>query len=287
MKAHLECIPCLLRQASEAIKMSTDDDVVRKETLKEVMDYLLYENWDKTTSELATKVHRIVKKNTGNEDPYKQLKEKYNKAASELYPGLDLMVKNSEDRLLTAAKIAVAGNVIDLARGVDVDLRQEVQKVLESEFAVNDLDLLERLALKSKNVLYLADNAGETFFDKVLIKELSKRGINVTYVVKGAPILNDATLQDAKIAGIDSIAAVTSTGTDSIGTLLDYCSKEFLMKFKNSELVISKGQANYESLSDVKDKKIFFLLKVKCPTIAEDIGTRVGSLILKGPSLRG
>lgn len=281
MKAHLECIPCLLRQALEATKMSTGDNVVREETLREVIDYLRHEKWDKTVSELATKVHRIVKKSTGDKDPYKQLKEKYNKAASELYPELELMVKNSEDRLLTAAKIAVAGNAIDFAQGTEINLKQAVQKVLESEFTINELDRLERLALKSKSILYLADNAGETFFDRILIEELVKRGVNITYVVKGASILNDATLQDAKMAGIDSLAKVTSTGTDCIGVLLNECSKEFLRKFENSKLVISKGQANYESLSDIKNKEIFSLLKVKCPTIAEDIGTRTGSIVLR------
>lgn len=281
MKARLECIPCLLRQASEAVRMSADDNVVREETLREVMDYLLRENWDKIISELATKVHRIVKKNTGNKDPYKQLKEKYNKAASKLYPELELMVKNSEDRLLTAAKVAVAGNAIDFAQGTEINLRQVIQKIPESEFTINEMKQLKRLALKSKSILYLADNAGETFFDRILIEELVKRGVNVTYVVKGAPILNDATLQDAKMAGIDSLAKVTSTGTDCIGVLLNECSKEFLRKFENSKLVISKGQANYESLSDIKNKHIFFLLKVKCPTIAEDIRTRTDSIVLK------
>jgi hypothetical protein len=164
MKTHLECVPCLLRQASEAIKMSSGDNVVREGTLREVMEYLLRENWDKISPELATKVHRIVKKNTGNRDPYKQLKEKYNKAASELYPELELMVKNSEDGLLTAAKIAVAGNAIDVAQGTEINLRQAVQKSLESEFTINEMDRLERSTLKSKSILYLADNAGETFF---------------------------------------------------------------------------------------------------------------------------
>jgi hypothetical protein len=119
------------------------------------------------------------------------------------------------------------------------------------------------------------------FFDRILIEELVRRGVNVTYVVKGAPILNDATLQDAKMAGIDRLAKVTSTGTDCIGVLLNECSREFLRRFENSELVISKGEANYESLSDIKKQGIFFLLKVKCPIIAEDVGTRTGSIVLK------
>jgi uncharacterized protein with ATP-grasp and redox domains len=129
--------------------------------------------------------------------------------------------------------------------------------------------------------LYLADNAGETFLDRILIEELVKREVKVTYVVKDAAILNDATFQDAEISGVAQVARVISTGTDCMGILFNECSDEFLKEFKMSELVISKGQGNYESLNDTLNKEIFFLLKIKCPLIAENIGYNVGSLVLK------
>lgn len=281
MKPHLECVPCFLRQASEAIMMSTDDEVVREEALREVMSYLLYEEWGKAIPELGTNVHRIVKRVTGNEDPYKQLKDECNEMASNLYPKLELAVKNSNDPLLTAAKIAIAGNTIDFGPKIEIDVEKEVQKVLEGKLAINDIDQLKGSAQKSKDILYLADNAGETFFDRILIGELVRRDINVTYVVKGGPILNDATLRDAEMAGINSVAKVISTGTDCAGVLFSECSKHFLREFEKSSLVISKGQGNYESLNDVKNKEIFFLLKIKCPIIAEDIGAKKASTVLK------
>ena len=281
MKARLECVPCFLRQALEAIGMSTDDEVVREEALREVIGYLLYEKWTKNIPELGTNVHRIVKRVTGNEDPYKELKEKCNETSSNLYPKLELTVKKSKNPWVTAAKIAIAGNTIDFGPRMEINLKQEIQNVLEGELVINDIGLLKKSALKSKDILYLADNAGETFFDRILIGELVKRDINVTYVVKGAPILNDATLRDAEMAGIDSVAKVISTGTDCTGLLFSECSKEFLREFENSSLVISKGQGNYESLNDVKNKEIFFLLKIKCPIIAEDIGAKTGSIVLK------
>lgn len=281
MKPHLECVPCFLRQASEAIMMSTDDEVVREEALREVMSYLLYEEWGKAIPELGTNVHRIVKRVTGNEDPYKQLKDECNEMASNLYPKLELAVKNSNDPLLTAAKIAIAGNTIDFGPRIEIDVEKEVQKVLEGKLAINDIDQLKGSAQKSKDILYLADNAGETFFDRILIGELVRRDINVTYVVKGGPILNDATLRDAEMAGINSVAKVISTGTDCAGVLFSECSKHFLREFEKSSLVISKGQGNYESLNDVKNKEIFFLLKIKCPIIAEDIGAKKASTVLK------
>jgi uncharacterized protein with ATP-grasp and redox domains len=261
--------------------MSSDDDMVREEVLREVMNYLLYEAWTKLIPELGTNVHRIVKRITHNEDPYKQLKEKCNKMALNLYPKLKLAVRNSNDPLLTASKIAIAGNAIDFGPRMETNLIWAVQNVLESELVINDVGQLEKSALKSRDILYLADNAGETFFDRILIGELVKGDINVTYVVKGGSILNDTTLRDAEMAGINSVAKIISTGTDCVGVLFSECSKEFLREFENSKLVISKGQGNYESLNDVKNKEIFFLLKIKCPIIAEDIGAKTGSTVLK------
>ena len=281
MKAHLECIPCLLRQALEATKMSATDEVVRENSLREVMIYLSNEQWTKILPELGTKVHRIVKRVTGNIDPYNQLKEKYNNMALELYPKLKFLVENSEDPLLAAVKVAIAGNVIDFGPKVNINLEEEVEKVLDSELVINDIDQFKKSILKSRKVLYLADNAGETVFDRILIEELLKRNVEVTYAVKEAPILNDATFRDAEIAGITEVAKVMSIGTDCTGVLLKEFSKKFIEEFDNSSLVISKGQGNYESLNDIKHKEIFFLLKVKCPIIAEDVEVETGSMVLK------
>jgi uncharacterized protein with ATP-grasp and redox domains len=280
MKPHLECVPCFLRQASEAIMMSTNDELVREKALREATNYLLHEKWDKPIPELGTNVHRIVKRVTGNDDPYRQLKDRCNEMASKRYPKFEQMVENSHDPFLKAAKIAIAGNAIDFGPRIEINIEKDVQEVLEGKLAINDIDQLKESAQKSKDILYLADNAGETFFDRVLIGELAKQDINVTYVVKGGPILNDATLRDAEIAGINNVAKVISTGTDCAGVLFNDCSKHFLKEFGNSSLIISKGQGNYESLNEVKNKEIFFLLKIKCRIIAEDIGARNASTVL-------
>ena len=281
MKGRLECIPCFIRQALEAANMCTDNEELAEKVLREVLSYVLHEKWDKNTAEIGTNIHRIVKQVTNNMDPYKPLKTKYNQRASDLCPKLKHIVEISNNPLLTAAKIATLGNAIDFGPKTEIDIDKEAKNLLDRSLAINDIAQLKKSALKIKNIIYLADNAGETFFDRILIDELVKRKINVTYVVKTAPILNDATLQDAELSGITSVAKVMTTGTDCIGIFFKECSKEFLKEFERSQLVISKGQGNYESLSDIKNKEIYFLLKVKCPIIAENIGARVGSIVLK------
>ena len=284
MKVHLECIPCFLRQALEAVKMSTNNDKIREKALRKVAAYLSQVEWTTDIPRIGTEVHRIVKKVTGNSDPYRQLKNKYNKLAAQLYPRLKLMVKNSNDPLFTALKIAIAGNAIDFGPKAEIDLEKEVKNALTSKLAINHIESFRRELKPETDLLYLADNSGETFFDKILLEELKKFKARIVYVVKGGPILNDATIDDAKIAEIDRVADVISTGTDCAGIIFDECSEEFLKAFEKTSVVISKGQGNYESLSEVKGKKIFFLLKVKCPIVGEKIGAKVGSMVLKAVS---
>ena len=284
MKVHLDCIPCFLRQALEAVKMSTNNDAVREKALREVVTYLSQVKWTTDIPRIGTEVHRIVKKVTGNSDPYKQLKNKYNKLAAQLYPKLEFMVKNSSDPLFTALKIAIAGNAIDFGPKAEINLEKEVKNALTNELAINHIESFRYELKPETDLLYLADNSGETFFDRILLEELTKFKTRIVYVVKGGPILNDATIDDAKIAQIDKIADVISTGTDCAGIIFDECSEEFIEAFKKSSIVISKGQGNYESLNEVKDKKIFFLLKVKCPIVGKKIGARVGSIVLKAVS---
>lgn len=267
----------MLRQVFEASKMSSQDKLLQEKCMREVMAYLLNEQWAKDLPEIASNVHRIVKRITGNFDPYAQLKDKYNRWALEFYPKLKFIVKKSMDPLLAASKIAIAGNVIDFGPKVDIDLEREVECIVDSELAINDIGKLKGSLGKSSRLLYLSDNTGETVFDRILVEELLKHDVKVVYAVKDAPIINDATFHDAEVAGITSLTKVISTGTDSIGIIFKECSSEFLKEFQDSDLVISKGQANYESLNGVKNKEIFFLLKIKCPVIAENINAKTGS----------
>ena len=188
------------------------------------------------------------------------------------------MVAQSADPLDTAIRISIAGNIIDFGITEDIqDLWQTVESVLDQPYAIDDTAQL-RAQLKSVDqVLFLADNAGETVFDRVLIETLV---VPVIYGVKGGPILNDATIDDATAAGLDQCTTLLSNGLDAPGTILSLCSDEFRHHYESAQFIIAKGQANYETLSEA-GSKVFCLLRVKCPVIAQDIGQPVDSIVVR------
>ena len=176
-----------------------------------------------------------------------------------------------------AVRIAIAGNIIDLGVADSYDLDATLKRVLTQDFAINDLAALRSALAQNLSVLYIADNAGETVFDRVLIESLVG---SVTYVVKSGPIINDATFEDAVAAGIDQVATIIDNGSNAPGTLFEHCSETFRQRFSQAGLIIAKGQANYESLSD-SSAPIFFMLQAKCNVIARDLGIAEGDIVLK------
>jgi len=280
MKTYLDCIPCFFKQGLDAARIITQDKVIQKKILDEIAMVVPEFSLNSTPPEMGRIIHKIVRKFTHSSDPYKKIKDKYNKAALKLYPELKKKVRKSKDPLLTAIKIAIAGNVIDF--GVNevrkkINLGKELKNTLEQNFAILDYDKLKNCLEKTKEILYLGDNTGEIVFDRILIEELPQK---VIYVVRDKPIINDVTIEDALFCRIDKVAKVISSGCDAPGTILRYCSKEFLNYYTKTKLIISKGQGNYETLSEEK-RPIFFLLKAKCPVIARNLGCRVGDIILK------
>ncbi len=282
MKTYLDCFPCIVKQALEASKMATDNENLQREVLNSVFKILPNFPLDVSPPEIAVNVHRIIKKISKNKDPYKKVKEEFNKKALQLYPELKLKIDTSEDRLLTAVKLAIAGNIIDFGvAGNNFDLNNTIKEVLSSNLAVNQFSRFKNDVLNNSSILYIGDNAGEIVFDKILIEEIKKYSkANVIFVVRGEPILNDVTFEDAEFVEIDKIAEIISNGYDAPATLLSNSSKELKKAFDSADLVIAKGQGNYETLSNI-DKNIYFLLKVKCSILARDIGSNVGDNILK------
>jgi len=276
MKAYLDCYPCFFIQALKTARLVTSDEKVILQILKDVSEYLSQASFDVTPSEIGMGVYHILSRKTGVEDPYREVKVKCIQQALSLYPKMKKLIGNSEDRLMTAIRLSIAGNVIDFGTDSSFDLQQELETILSQDFAVNHYQEFRRALEKAQNIVYLADNAGETVFDRLLIEEIHKP---VRYVVREKPIINDATREDARLSGLEQVSEIMSSGCDAPGNILKFCSDEFLRIYGSADLVISKGQGNYEALSD-EEKPIFFLLKTKCPVVAQDLGVEEGSIIL-------
>ncbi len=277
MKTYLECLPCFMNQALRTGRIATNDEHKIKKILDEVGMMIQKIPMENTPPETGEIIYRKISKITGNKDPYKNIKAKNISHALNLYHSLKEKVKKSDNRLLTAIRIAIAGNIIDLGVNKEFDMVNDVEKIMHQEFAICDYDFFRQELNKANEVLYIGDNAGEAVFDKILIEELRKP---VTFVVREIPIINDITREEAEQIGIDKIAKVISSGTTAPGTILDLCNDNFIRKFENADMIISKGQGNYEGLSGI-DRSIFFLLKVKCPVIARNIGVTENSIVLK------
>jgi uncharacterized protein with ATP-grasp and redox domains len=277
MKTYLDCYACFVRQALEAARMAGADDSQQKTVLDSVLDLLRHIDPASTPPEIGDRVHRIVRQEVGNGDPYRVAKEASTRDALALYPRMKALLTEAQDPLETAIRLSIAGNIIDFGPVREYDLLDVVERVLAQPFAVDHGAALREALARVDHVLYLADNAGETVFDRLLIEVLN---VPVLYAVKGGPTLNDATREDALAAGLDQVAEVVSNGSDAPGTILDRCSKEFRKLYDEAELVIAKGQANYETLS-AEGPRVFFLLQTKCPVIARDVGVPTGSIVLK------
>lgn len=278
MRTYLDCIPCFFEQALRAARIATDDEKQIKRLLDEVGIMLQEISLESTPPEIGRLIYGKVREITGNPDPYREIKKESTEKGLALYDSLREKIKRSDDGLLTAIRISIAGNVIDLGVNREFDIEQEMEEIAQKEFAICDYEAFKSRLDRTEEVLFIGDNAGEAVFDRILIEQLKKP---VIYVVRETPVINDVTYEDAVQAGLDKVATILSSGTNAPGTVLETCSAEFRELLRNSDFVVSKGQGNYEGLSGEK-VRIFFLLKAKCPIIANDIGVKVDDIILKG-----
>ena len=266
--------------------MITSDENIIWKILSEVAAYLAGLPIEATPPEIGRRIYRLIADNTGVADPYLKIKELCTQQALALYPEMKQRVAASSDPLLTALRVAIAGNIIDFGIGVDFDLTEDVEKVFTQELRIDDYSDFQKALTEAQRIVFLGDNAGETVFDRVLIEAMEKPA---TYVVRESPVINDAVRKDAEEAGLDKVADIISSGCDAPGTIPELCSPGFLEILSSADMIISKGQGNYEGLSSknaASDLPIFFLLKAKCPVIARDLGIEQGSIVLKRHKLK-
>jgi uncharacterized protein with ATP-grasp and redox domains len=280
MKTQYDCIPCLVRQASEALAMVVEDKKQREQIMRQLLAQIASAKWTGTPPALAQLLHRTIREMTANKDPYISIKHEMNRIASELIPRRREMIKNSDNPHELAVRLAIVGNLLDSGAKTQIsakELPQHLERLIVQELR-GDAENLFSAAERADNILYLADNAGEVYFDRLLLEVLPTK--KIIFAVKGSPVINDATMEDAVAAGIHEIARIISNGSDAPGTILDDTSHEFKACFERADLIISKGQGNYETLSDSR-KSICFLLAVKCPVIAKHIGEPAGRMVVK------
>lgn len=282
MKTYLDCVPCIIRQIINTLGISgCSDEIGRKVTLELIkkLENIDYSRTPAANSDIAYIVFRDI---TGIKDPYYELKRRYNRLALEIYPELEKAVESAEDRLYMALKVAVIGNVIDLGINTEeasaIDFNKIIEDLSKIYFSVNVYDEFKESLKDSTNILYLADNAGEIVFDKILIKELVRLNKKVVLSVKSNPIINDATMEDAVEVNFNGLARVIETGNGCIGINMDRSSATFLEEFKKADLIIGKGHGNFETLNNNR-ANIFFLLKAKCDNVANELGVRCSDIV--------
>jgi uncharacterized protein with ATP-grasp and redox domains len=283
MKLNLDCIPCFQRQALQAVRFISDDEKLHERVLREVTKKLLESNWDSTPPELAHQVHSIVRRITNEKDPYKKVKRESNDSVLKLYPELKEKVNQSRDPLRTAVRLAIAGNIIDFAVLQEFNLEETIREVLKKHFVIDDYEKLKEKLKDAETLLFFVDNAGEIGLDKLLVETFlgQKKFEKIDFVVKGGPIINDATLEDAVYMGLDRLpnSKFLTISNGEAGTGPSRSSQTVRKWIREHDLVISKGQGNYEGLSE--HNGLFFMLMVKCPIIASDLGVEVGDIILE------
>lgn len=269
MKITFDCIPCLVGHAVQVAKMVSDDDEVRHKIIKQTLVQAGNMDMSMTPPEQARLFHRAIKAASGVSDPYAEVKEMSTKFALQLMPMVREIIKNSNDEFEAVVRLVIAGNIIDYGvHGFTIgDAEKRIFEVFDMHLDTDAVKLLKKCMDKAGKIFYVADNCGEAVFDRLLIERYSDK---ITLGVRGEPILNDITPHEIQASELDIVPYV-HTGDTTPGVSMTHSSKEFIEEMRSADLVISKGQGNYETLNDY-DRPIFFLLRVKCPVVAELIG---------------
>jgi uncharacterized protein with ATP-grasp and redox domains len=280
MRTYLECIPCFVRQGLDALREVCTDEAEIDRILKQVLSVIAGVDRQQTPPEMSRAIHGLIRHELGNVDPYHEIKQCSTRQALEVMPEVRRRIERSDKPFDTAVRFALAGNILDFALAslyqsdqLDTTLARAETQPLDEAMVTQ----LQHAVDQAQTILWLADNAGETVFDRLLIEQLTDK--RFIYAVKAAPIINDATLSDAQAAGVHEVADIIDNGTDAPGTVLKLCSPGFRDIFQNADLVIAKGQANFETLNEV-DREIYFLTQIKCVVMARHYGYRIGDWVV-------
>ncbi len=277
------CVECIINQSKRVADAIHADERLTRKIVQAVETMAPGFSFEQSPPEVASAVYEKMAQIAGKTDLYDEVKKISTQKAQAFIPYLQKEIADSTEPLLTATKVAVAGNVIDLAAEYAFDLNEELEKIFHTSFAVNDFEGLQARLSVSENLLYIADNAGEHIFDKIYIQTILSLypRIRLTYMTRGNAIINDVTYEEAKEAGFDELCELVSSGVNTPGFVYERANKTSQELFDSADMIITKGMGNYECLNDVKRENLFFLLKVKCNVVARSLGKEVGDIICK------
>ena len=283
MTIDIDCVSCIINQSVKVANAIDASPSLANQLKSSVEEMSKSFPITQTPPQIAADVYEKMAVIADKDDLYDEVKQNSTKKALSFLPMLEKKLKSSQDKLLTATKIAVAGNVIDLAAVVEFDLTQELEKIFHTDFAQNDIKELHNTLENAKEVVVLGDNVGEHIFDYLFIQTLQTLypKVNFYYFVRGKPIINDVTMKEAKEAKFDTLCTLIDSGVNTPGFDYIRATPQAKELFDKADLVISKGMGNYESLSPSHRGDIYFLLKVKCEVVANSLDLKLGDIVCK------
>lgn len=286
MKTYIECIPCIVNNGIAAAKRLKAKDIIIEDMTREILMHLSKKDYNTSPPALVKGVYEIINKHLETKDPYKDVKDFFNSELLKMEDDLKNIIKESPNKFEKALKLAIAGNIIDFGIKSEISKKLVLRHINEVENKSLEIDdskqLFERLK-DSKTLLYLGDNCGEIVLDKIFIEEIKKEfpHLIIKFAVRGKAVINDATVEDAYSIGLNELVPIISNGDGAPGTVIEDCTEDFRKEFYFADIIISKGQGNYESLNEIDRNNIYFLFMAKCSVVAKGLNVPSMSLICK------
>lgn len=284
MRLDLNCITCNINQAIKIADLLEIDRHKKEEIMREVLRYLSLTNYSKCNPEVIGGTWDIILKHIDSDNPYADIKKYYNLEVLKMVTTIENVIEKSDDRFNTALKIAISGNLIDFAAKHKFDLemlKKKIMSINEITLAIDHSKSLHDNLKTAKSLMYLGDNCGEICLDKLFIKYIKEEfpDIKVYFGVRGKPIVNDVTFDDALMIGMQEFADIIENGDGSLGTVIERVSNEFKEKFYSADVIIAKGQGNYESLSEIDKNNVFHLFMAKCEPVSNSLEVKNMSIV--------
>jgi len=281
-----DCVDCIIGQIKKATLTLNCENNLADEINNEVIKRSKTFSFEHTPPWVVRDVYEFLALKINKSDPLEKVKQDSIVIANTFVPFIKQLLSESSDKLFTAIKASVAGNVIDFAAKEQFSLKDEIKNVFKTDFSINDYETLKHQLNNIDKLMILADNSGENVFDKILLETLHELypHMELFYATRGKPVINDITVKEAYQIGIDEVATIIDSGVDTPGYEESRASKDFNKMYNEMPLIISKGMGNFECLENNSDPRIYFLFKVKCNVVANAINKNIGDIILKNGS---